>query len=245
MSVQVNIFNRKNPELNNFSDEFLLLIKKLREIEIPSDSMIKSAPLENILTLSVNEAYSLLENNGFDIFTSDYQRMQNEIYNLIDQCYKFYCVDSLAALISEYNLCSVQDVAYNIIKWEIRLKRMLMLLKPEYNVTDGFNKRTEKKYRMLKAYWIDEDGTRKRCFNKNVGITEGEIEFHYERFLKNIGYDVTWNVKLPNGIRPDLIIEKDGKRTVVELKVRNKEQFYSRFLNLEMWYKYCEIYNVV
>ena len=175
------------------------------------------------------------------MFELEYQKIKSERDNLISFCLEFYtninqeyCKDGVINK-------TIQEIIYELNQWEIRLKRMLCILKPKFNVTDGFNKTTNKRYRLLKGYWINDQNKKKRIFNKNVGISDGSIEYHFERFFKNRGYDVTLHRKLSNGFKADLAIEKDGLQQVVELKL-SKEEFYNQFMSLETWYKYKKIY---
>ena len=240
MSLHSNRFNPNNPE-HQSSDSFIDLIKQLKGSEIHKITFVKSVKLSDLSSLSIIEAKQFIEKEGGSMFELEYQKMKSERDNLISFCLEFYtnfnhkyCKDGVINK-------KIQEIIYELTQWEIRLKRMLCILKPKFNVTDGFNKTTNKRYRLLKGYWIDDQNKKKRIFNKNVGISDGSIEYHFERFFKNRGYDVTLHRKLSNGFKADLVIEKDGLQQVVELKL-SKEEFYNQFMSLETWYKYKKIY---
>ena len=242
MLLLSNLFNPNNPDMHQSSDSFIDLIKQLKDCEIPKITFVKSVKLSHLSSLSVFEAKQFIENKGCIMFEIEYQRIKLERDNLISFCSEFYtninqeyCKDGLIHK-------TLQEIIYELNQWEVRLKRMLCILKPKFNITDGFNKTTNKSYRLLKGYWINDQNQKKRIFNKNVGISDGSIEHHFERFFKNRGYDVTIYTKLSNGFITDLVIEKDGIQQVIEFKLRNKEEFYNQFMSLEMWYKYKGIY---
>ena len=242
MLLLSNIFNSNNPMYSSDNDSFLNLISELKELNIAEINFVKSVDLKDVINLTVKETKELIDKNGVLMFEDDYKSIKDERDNLVEYCTKFYTQINSNNLTNKKVERTPQEVIYELYQWEIRLKRMLCVLKPVFNVTDGFNKITKKSYRLLKGYWITDQNERKRIFNKNVGITNGLIEDHYERFFKNRGYEVTVYLKLSNGFKTDLIIEKEGKQKIVEFKLRNKEQFYNQFMSLEMWFKYSETY---
>ena len=236
------IFNPNNPDMHQFNDTFIDLINQLKERDIPKFTFVKSVKLSDISNLSVREAKQFIENDGCVMFEVEHQMIKQERDNLIRFCNLFYTQLNQKYCNDGKINTTLQEMIYELNQWEIRLKRMLCILNPKFNVTDGFNKTTNKSYRLLKGYWINDQNQKKRIFNKNVGISDGSIEHHFDRFFKNRGYDVTIYMKLLNGFITDLVIEKDGLQKAVEFKLRNKEEFYNQFMCLEMWFRYKEIY---
>lgn len=236
------IFNPNNPDMHQFNDTFINLITQLKERDIPKFTFVKSVKLSDISKLSVREAKQFIENEGCIMFEVEHQMIKQERDNLIRFCSSFYTQLNQKYCNDGKINTTLQEMIYELNQWEIRLKRMLCILNPKFNITDGFNKTTNKSYRLLKGYWINDQNQKKRIFNKNVGISDGSIEHHFERFFKNRGYDVTIYMKLLNGFITDLVIEKDGFQEAVEFKLRNKEEFYNQFMSLEMWFRYKEIY---
>jgi len=236
------IFNPNNPDMHQFNDTFIDLINQLKVRDIPKFTFVKSVKLSDISNLSVREAKQFIENEGCVMFEVEHQMIKQERDNLISFCNSFYTQLNQKYCNDGKINTTLQEMIYELNQWEIRLKRMLCVLNPKFNVTDGFNKTTNKSYRLLKGYWINDQNQKKRIFNKNVGISDGSIEHHFERFFKNRGYDVTIYMKLLNGFITDLVIEKDGLKEAVEFKLRNKEEFYNQFMSLEMWFRYKEIY---
>lgn len=236
------IFNPNNPDMHQFNDTFIDLINQLKEWDIPKFTFVKSVKLSDISGLSVREAKQFIENEGRVMFEIEHQFIKQERDSLIRFCNSFYTQLNKKYCNDGKINTTLQEMIYELNQWEIRLKRMLCILNPKFNVTDGFNKTTNKSYRLLKGYWINDQNQKKRIFNKNVGISDGSIEHHFERFFKNRGYDVTIYLKLSNGFITDLVIEKDGLQEAVEFKLRNKEEFYNQFMSLEMWFRYKEIY---
>mgnify|MGYP000571749224 FL=1 len=237
-------FNPNNPDLLHFNDSFMDLINQLKEWDIPKFTFVKSVKLNDISSLSVRDAKQFIENEGCVKFELEHNRIKKERDKLISRCNSFYTHYNPKYCNDGKINTTLQEMIYELNQWEIRLKRMLCILNPKFNVTDGFNKTTNKSYRLLKGYWINDQNQKKRIFNKNVGISDASIEYHFERFFKNRGYDVTIYLKLLNGFITDLVIEKDGVQEAVEFKLsnRNKDEFYNQFMSLEMWFKYKDIY---
>ena len=235
-------FNPYNPDMHQFKDTFIDLINQLKEWDIPKFTFVKSVKLSDISSLSVREAKQFIENEGCVMFELEYQMIKQERDNLVSFCNSFYTKFNQKYCNDGKINTTLKEMIYELNQWEIRLKRMLCILNPKFNVTDGFNKTTNKSYRLLKGYWINDQNQKKRIFNKNVGITDGSIEHRFERFFKNRGYDVTIYLKLINGFITDLVIEKDGVQEAVESKLRNKDEFYNQFMSLEMWFRYKDIY---
>jgi hypothetical protein len=236
------IFNPNNPDMHQFNDTFIDLINQLKEWDIPKFTFVKSVKLSDISNLSVREAKQFIENEGRVMFEIEHNFIKQERDSLIHFCNSFYTQLNQKYCNDGKINTTLQEMIYELNQWEIRLKRMLCILNPKFNVTDGFNKTTNKSYRLLKGYWINDQNQKKRIFNKNVGISDGSIEHHFERFFKNRGYDVTIYMKLLNGFITDLVIEKDELQEAIEFKLRNKEEFYNQFMSLEMWFRYKEIY---
>ena len=235
-------FNPYNPNMHQFKDTFIDLINQLKEWDIPKFTFVKSVKLSDISSLSVREAKQFIENEGCVMFELEHQMIKQERDNLVSFCNSFYTKFNQKYCNDGKINTTLKEMIYELNQWEIRLKRMLCILNPKFNVTDGFNKTTNKSYRLLKGYWINDQNQKKRIFNKNVGITDGSIEHRFERFFKNRGYDVTIYLKLINGFITDLVIEKDGVLEAVEFKLRNKDEFYNQFMSLEMWFRYKDIY---
>lgn len=235
-------FNPYNPNMHQFKDTFIDLINQLKEWDIPKFTFVKSVKLSDISSLSVREAKQFIENEGCVMFELEHQMIKQERDNLVSFCNSFYTKFNQKYCNDGKINTTLKEMIYELNQWEIRLKRMLCILNPKFNVTDGFNKTTNKSYRLLKGYWINDQNQKKRIFNKNVGITDGSIEHRFERFFKNRGYDVTIYLKLINGFITDLVIEKDGVQEAVEFKLRNKDEFYNQFMSLEMWFRYKDIY---
>ena len=140
MLLLSNLFNPNNPDMHQSSDSFIDLIKQLKDCEIPKITFVKSVKLSHLSSLSVFEAKQFIENKGCIMFEIEYQRIKLERDNLISFCSEFYtninqeyCKDGLIHK-------TLQEIIYELNQWEVRLKRMLCILKPKFNITDGFNK---------------------------------------------------------------------------------------------------------
>ncbi len=146
-------FNPINPNMNQPNDTFIDLINELKERDIPKFTFSESVKLS--------------------MFETEHQMIKQERDDLIGFCNLFY---------TQLNNKTLQEMIYELNQWEIRLKRMLCILNPKFHVTNGFNKTTNKSYRLLKGYWIDDQNQKKRIFNKGVGISDLSNEF-YNQFM--------------------------------------------------------------
>ena len=155
-------FNPKNPELHHFNDSFIDLINQLKERDIPKFTFGKSVKLSDITSLSIGDANQLIKNEGCVMFESEHQMIKQERDSLVSACNSFYTQKNHKYCNHGKIEKTLQGMIYELNQWEIRLKKMLCILNPKFDVTDGFNKTTNKSYRLLKGYWINDQNQKKR-----------------------------------------------------------------------------------
>ncbi|MEY2922687.1 MAG: hypothetical protein RL108_1313 [Bacteroidota bacterium] len=99
---------------------------------------------------------------------------------------------------------------------------------------------------MIKAYWIDDNGNRKRIFNKNIGSTDYEMVDTLEKLFISMGYTTFRNqYALENGVPVDIIITKNNIKSVLEIKInknKSETELIKTYVSMEMWKLYCSIY---
>ena len=235
-------FSDRNPELNSSEDPFLNFINEVKNLGIMDQSFCRVLPMNRVAGLNRSEVAEAIQLIGEDPFDIDRRSIELERDLLVNHCLNYYTEIDNRFCVAGKMTSTIQEIARELRKWELRLRRLSEVISPDYSVTNGYNKRTNKTYRMLKAYWINDDGQRVRTFNKNVGISDGGIEHHFERYFRARGYEVTMGVKLANGWSPDLLIDKNKKQSIVDFKISHKEQFYPQFMSMEMWAHYQSIY---
>ena len=106
------------------------------------------------------------------------------------------------------------------------------------------------KYNTHKIYWFDDLGNRVRNVTRNDGdeeTTEANIIDKLKRVYAKLQYKVVDQYAIQIGnkkIRPDLVIEKDGKRLVVEIKKSDAGAYNKIFLTYELWSLYKSKYQL-
>lgn len=138
---------------------------------------------------------------------------------------------------------SPQEILYCENKLKIRLQRAADVVVPEFTQTSSVHKKTGISYDMIKAYWVNDDGLRKRSFTKNIIKSEAtKSEMAAKLFQANNIPVIELDSKISNGVRVDLIVEKDNVQWVVETKDIVKNDFIKTYLTFELWKHYNSIY---
>jgi hypothetical protein len=119
----------------------------------------------------------------------------------------------------------------------IKIGRRSLLLDPlpkyPYNIVEQKQKRldgSEKDYRFVRCYWIDEDGEKKRMIARHVGFRFTQLEKEIADLFYNRGFAVHRQYRSEKGNIYDLIIERARMKTVVEIKMANESIFNDLFV---------------
>ena len=106
------------------------------------------------------------------------------------------------------------------------------------------------KYNTHKIYWYDDLGNSVRNVTRNDGeeeATEANIIDKLKRVYGKQQYKVVDEYAIQFGnkkIRPDLVIEKDGKKLVLEIKKSDASAYNKIFLTYELWNLYKSKYKL-
>lgn len=234
------------PEYEPEKDGIIELSEKLLNSQFNESSGILCCLYDEFIKLSKTEATKLFQLEN----TSNYEAFLNE-FNLINQELEYVSYRLKEVYENNLNYISSSskeeitpmDVFYLIEKYRIKAMRLIFVAHPDYSLSKGFSKKSKKKYETVKAFWIDDKGNKVRSFSKNVGIDGENIEESAIKLFESLGYK-TFQLEGPleNGYNPDLIIEKNNIKWVVEIKMNDKLKFYKTFARLEMWKLYKSIY---
>ena len=103
-------------------------------------------------------------------------------------------------------------------------------------------------YNTYKAYTYDESGRKVRSISRNDRdvMNEQNIIDKMSKLYKKLGYNVTldYMFKTQNGTRfcADIVLEKDNKKTVLEVKSYEKEKYDKLFIFYTLWMQYLQTY---
>lgn len=240
------LLKSKFPDFAPAKDKIIDLADNLLKSQIVDSSGIMRHSLDDFIKLSRDEAANIfLDENcqTLEAFTDEFNSINNEIINVSESIKEFY-TSSLNLKTELVNSeATAQSIAYLIEQYCIKGKRLNYVAAPDYSLSTGFSKKSKKKYETIKAFWIDAAGNKVRSFSKNVGIAGLEVEESVVKLFESLGY-VTTQLQNPlnNGFKADLIVEKDNKKWVIEIKMKDKKRFFDTYARLELWKLYQSLY---
>lgn len=236
----------KLPDYEPSHDKIIMLREELLKSQINECSGIMRYPYADFIKLSRIEATKVFHpdnSDGFEAFIDEYNLINREITNTSTILNNVYTNKLCEVINQDLNDQSAKDVFYLIEKHCIKARRLIFVSQPDYSLSTGYSKKSKKKYETVKAFWVDTDGNKVRSFSKNVGIAGVEVEESVVKLFDSLGY-ITTQLAYPldNGYRADLIVEKNGRKWVVEIKIRDKKRIFDTFARLELWKLYQSIY---
>ena len=245
-SMLLLLLKTKFPDFAPANDKIIGLADNLLRSQIVDSSGIMRYSFDDFIKLSRNEAAKIFvdENSqSLEAFTDEFNSINNEIINVSKSIKEFYTSSlNLKTELGNSEL-TAQSVAYLIEQYCIKVKRLNYVAAPDYSLSTGFSKKSKKKYETIKAFWIDADGNKVRSFSKNVGIAGLDVEESVVKLFESLGYQTTQlEYPLNNGVRVDLIVEKDNKKWVIEIKMKDKKRFFDTYARLELWKLYQSLY---
>lgn len=240
------LLKTKFPDFAPANDKVIGLADSLLRSQIEDKSGILRYPFDDFIKLSRNEAANIfLEQNSqtLEAFTDEFNSINNEIVNVSKSIKEFYTSSLHLKTELDYNEPTAQNVLYLIEQYCIKLKRLKFVASPDYSLSTGFSKKSKKKYETIKAFWIDSNGNKVRSFSKNVGIAGLDVQESVVKLFESLGY-ITTQLEYPldNGVRVDLIVEKDNRKWVIEIKMKDKKRFFDTYARLELWKLYQSLY---
>lgn len=240
------LLKSKFPDFSPVNDKIIGLADNLLESKISGSSQIMRYPYEEFVKLTRDEAariFDQVNSEKYEAFADEFNLINQEIVNVsatLKQCYLNKLVEISGM---ESNELSAKDILYFIEKHQIKVKRLNFVAQPDYSLSTAYSKKSKKKYEAIKAFWIDAEGNKVRSFSKNVGIAGLEVEESVVKLFESLGY-ITTQLQNPlnNGFKVDLIVEKENKKWVIEIKMKDKKRFFDTFARLELWKLYQSLY---
>ena len=175
----------------------------------------------------------------FSIFQV-HRKKQIEELDLIKEEAFNYLVKTMAL---DYPLAVLEKYLY----YKVRISKMREILKPQSANVLVPHSKTEHKYWVAKAYDWDDQGNRKRTFNKSV-IKEGlKVMVKLREIYEEMNFEVVSekDIVLSDGnkYRADMVIRKNKEEYVVEVKMSREN--LSRFMIAEaLWESYKAKYSI-
>jgi HJR/Mrr/RecB family endonuclease len=234
------------PKFDPKKDSILELSERLFNSQFSASSGILRFPYDEFIKLSRSEAINVFQiekSSKYEAFLNEFNLINWELENVSLRLKDVYENNLNYLTNSSKEDFAAKDIIYLIEQYKIKAMRLMYVAHPDYSLSTGFSKKSKKKYETVKAFWIGAEGNKVRSFSKNVGIDGVDIEESVVKLFESLGYK-TFQLEgsLENGYKPDLIIEKDNSKWVVEIKIKNKYEFYKTFARLEMWKLYKSIY---
>jgi len=221
------------PSLHQIKD----LVEVLRRSDFRKNSGCVKIDLDEANKVGVGKTNEILKdyNPKYDLLSEIFEEQERESKILADQLSDFLNENS-----SDKTTLMIYENLFGLM---IRIFRLLEIQNPDYSVTKAFNKKMGKDYETSKGFWITDDCDRKRVFSKNLGEKGWGLEQNMEKLLNRLGYDLTetqrGNYK---GFNIDYLGFKDGKSSLIELKIRDREKFFDSYMATEMWILYKNTY---
>lgn len=178
----------------------------------------------------------------YDIFWQEWNNHHHEywkdIHKLLEDYQKVRTVND--SPLGIYNAQSDQMI-------KIGQRRFLLDPEPKYpkNIVEQKQKRldgSEKDYKFIRAYWIDSDGAKKRMIARHIGNRYLQLEKEIADLFYNRGFAVHRNYRSNHGNFYDMVIEREGMKTVVEVKMIGEDSFYDLFLFDELQKRFNQDY---
>ena len=201
------------------------------------NSHLRIAPLElvekvGVKMLQVEEEYRKYFRPESDPFLQDWTRQQEKLWDDKIMLLDLYTrrADELISPFEMFNRLAV------LLR---KIQRRTILLMPvdpsKKEVKPVVQKHIrqsgeEKEYKVLRSYWIDERGDRKRLISRHLSDRYDNLEKEIANLFFDRGYGVQRDYKSPLGHRYDLVIERDGMKSVVEIKSITEGAFNQLFL---------------
>lgn len=130
---------------------------------------------------------------------------------------------------------------------KIGRRRFLLDPLPKYpnNIVEQKQKRldgSEKDYKFIRSYWIDDDGEKKRMIARHIGYRFTQLEKEIADLFYNRGFAVHRGYRSGKGNTYDMMVERDGMKTVVEVKMVNENTFNDLFVFDELQKRFNQDY---
>jgi hypothetical protein len=173
----------------------------------------------------------------YDLFKDIFDEIKGELLFIAGK------LDQFLHTKSDQSISAIEN--YNtLFNFLIRVYRLGEIVRPDYSVSITKNTKIQKLYETAKGFWITDNGTRERVFNKNFGQRSNDFEDYVSKLLTHLGFEVTPAPKKYEGIKFDFLVSKENKNYFCEVKIKETDQFFDTFMTIEMWQHYKKIYGV-
>lgn len=130
---------------------------------------------------------------------------------------------------------------------KIGRRRFLLDPEPKYpkNIVEQKQKRldgSEKEYKFIRVYWIDNDGKKNRMIARHIGYRFTQLEKEIADLFYNRGFAVHRGYRSGKGNIYDMMVERDGMKTVVEVKMVTENTFNDLFVFDELQKRFNQDY---
>jgi len=231
------------------NDPVVDFLKKLLRIDFSFSSHLRMLPFQlvekkGIESLKDKMEFDKLFKPEYDVFINEWESHYAEFWKDILHLLEVY---QKADTFNQSPLAIFNEISDLIIKCE----RRSLLLNPEpkfpKNIVEQKQRRldgSEKNYKFLRVYWIDDDGTKKRMIARHIGNRYDQVEKEVADLFHNRGFAVHREYKPTQGIIYDMVIEREGMRTAVEVKRIKEDTFYDLFIFDELQKRFKEEYGM-
>lgn len=238
---------KKNARTN---DPVMACLNKLLRSEYKFISPLRVLPFQlveqyGIEVLDDRKKFKEVFKPEYDVFNMEWQfhygELWKDILNLLDAYQK-------ADTIERSPFESFNYISDLMIKCERRALLLNIEPKDDKRIVMQKQKRldgSEKHYKFLRAYWIDTDGSKKRMVMRLIGDRYNQVEKEVADLFHNRGFAVHRQYRSPQGNKYDMVIERDGMKTAVEVKRIKEDTFYDLFLFDELQKKIKDEYRMV
>lgn len=258
--VNSNYFQMSEEIKNRIKKEFEKLKAKSRSNDPVVDFL--KGHMELDLNFSSNLPmlpYELVTLNGSHIFQDKkefekYFDPKHDIFNLewIDHYHKH--LKDILNLIEDYQKVgplndSPLGIFNTISDKMIKIGRRRFLLDPEpkypKNIVEQKQKRldgSEKDYKFIRVYYVDDDGSKKRMIARHIGDRYLQFEQEIADLFHHRGFAVHRQYCSAKGDSYDMVIERAGMKTVVEVKKVSEGTFNDLFIFDELQKRFNQDY---
>lgn len=251
-----NLTVMKSPYQIEFEKEMKVIGQKARAndpvIGFLSKVSSKVEPFEHglrMLPFELVEEFGSQIIQDFKVYNKYYDPQYDVILQEWDKHYNGFwkdCVD----LLREYqkpisDSISPMEIYNRMDDMMIRIERRALLLNPRSEIIEQKQTRLsgdQKNYLFIRTYWVDDKGQKKRMIARHIGERYTRLEREVADLFHNRGFAVHREYRSPQGYIYDLVIEREGMKTVVEVKMVNEEIFNNLFLFDELDKRFKEDY---
>jgi hypothetical protein len=232
---KLNKFTTKNGDYSSFLESMKNSKMKFSGLRILDKSVFDKMTREEFGMWTRNKP------EPFDGFKDEFNLIEAEIKNRYELAIGLY-TNKFDEKVRGLSLC---DLINQFEASLLPLRKLCLILNPQVTISTSVHPRTKIKYAVVKAYWIDGDGNLKRSVNRNVGVEDWKLAELASKMFSTVGFESHLEARnINNGTRADMLISKNNKSWVVEIKADDRDSFIKTFISLELWKEYKKEYQL-